>query len=218
MPAFLAPLAISGIAALAGALGGRNKTATQSSTTTDNRTQNVDLYNLPILSDEASSGFGTAINALINRVGTGTNLSGYKATGLRALNMQSDMRQKLLERILAQRGLSYSPAAAAISMRSADADAGKQFDFLNSIPLLQRQLEGEDAMNLVRAASAMPTGNRQVGTTTTSGTSSTQGTATQPGDVLGGLFSGLGQGIASTYGYNWQMDELMKRYPGLAKG
>ena len=215
MPAFLAPLAISGISALAGLLGNRKKTATQESTTNSSNTQNVDLYNLPVMSDEASSGFGVGINNLINQVNKGTDFRGYAASGVRNINRQADIKQKLLQRSLAQRGLSYSPAGAALEARAADENAGQTFDFLNSIPMLQRQMQSEDINNLIRAAAAVPTGNRQFGTTTQTGTSRTTGTATQPGDMLGGLFSGLGQGIASTVGYNWSMQELMKRYPGL---
>lgn len=221
MAAAAFPLVISGISALQGLLGGRKKTATQNqnSVTNSSQTQNVDLYNNPILSDEAASGYGAGINALINQLQRGTDLTGYKAAGLRTLNKQAEMKQKLLQRTLAQRGLSYSPAGAAIEARNADANAGEQFDFLNSIPMLQRQLQSEDATRLVQAASAMPVGNRQTGTTTSTGTSTTNstGTATQPGDMLGGLFSGLGQGIASTYGYNWQMAELAKRFPSLVQ-
>jgi len=223
MPAFLAPLAISGISALAGLLGNRKKTATQESTTSGTSTQNVDLYNNPILSDEASSGYGAAINALLNRLNTGSDVSGYRASGLRELNRSGEMQKKLLSRTLAQRGLSYSPAGAAISSRMDDTQQGRILDFENSIPLLQRQLQQEDIMSLIQGASAMPVGNRQTGTTTVTNNSRTTGTATQPGDMLGGLFSGLGQGIASTYGRNWALDEALKRYglsnvPGVGGG
>ena len=218
MPAFLAPLAISGISALAGLLGNRKKTATQESTTNSSSTQNVDLYNNPILSDEAASGYGVGINNLINQVNKGTDFRGYAASGVRNINRQSEIKNKLLQRTLAQRGLSYSPAGAAIEARAADETAGQTFDFLNSIPMLQRQMQGEDINSLIRAAASMPVGSRQTGTTTQTGTSTTKGTATQPGDMLGGLFSGLGQGIASTVGYNWSMQDLMKRYPGLLPG
>ncbi len=214
----LLPLAITGISALSSLLGGRKKTATQSSTTNSTNTQNVDLYNLPVMSDEASSGFGVGINQLINQVTGDPDLRGYTAQGLRTINKQSDIKRKLLERTLSQRGLAYSPAGAAIQARSDDETTGQTFDFLNSIPLLQRQLQSESIMNLIRAASAVPTGSRQVGTTTQTGTSTTQGTTTQPGDMLGGLFSGLGQGIAATWGKNWALDQAMKRYPNLFSG
>lgn len=222
MPAFLLPLALTGISALSGLLGGRKKTATQQQDTVSNSTstQNVDLYDNPIFSDEQSTGYASAINALLNQLNGGTDLTGYKATGLRELGRQKEMQQKLLQNNLAARGLNNSPAAAAILARNEDAAAGREFDFVNSIPLLQRQLTGETALNLVRAASSMPTGSHRTGTTTqtTTGRSSTTGTATQPGDMLGGLFSGLGQGIAATWGKNWALDEAMKRYPNLFGG
>ena len=36
--------------------------------------------------------------------------------------------------------------------------------------------------------------------------------------MLGGLFSGLGQGIASTFGYQYALNDLMKRYGITAPG
>lgn len=199
-------LGITGLSALAGLFGNRKKTSTQQQTQNQqySNTQNVDLYDNPILSGEAQSGYSSAINALLNQMQQDPDLRGYTASGLRNISRQSDLSSKLLERTLAQRGLSNSPAYAAIMARNQDAQSGQTLDFLNSIPLLQRQFTNENAMNLVRAASAMPVGTRRTGSTTTSGSSTgtTTGTATQPGDRLGGLFSGLGQGIASTFGYN----------------
>lgn len=221
MPAWLVPLAISGISALSGALSNRKKTATQESTTTQRGSSFTDLYDLPMLSNEAATGFGTGLNSLINRVGRGVDISGLRSSGIRDINRSGDLQSRALERMLAARGLSNSPAAAAIGARQEDERTGKLFDFIQSLPLLQRQLESEDAMNLVRAASSMPIGTHRTGTTTTEGTSTSTGTATQPGDVLGGLFSGLGQGIASTWGYNYALDELMRKYglanPGTSK-
>lgn len=209
-------LGITGISALAGLLGNRKKTATQTqdSTTTQSGTQSMDSYETPMLSGDAMTGYSQGINALLNRLRSSTDLTGYKASGIRDIGRQSQIQQRMLERNLAARGLNNSPAAAAIEARSADATSGKMLDFLGSLPLLQRQLESEDANNLIRAASSIPVGRHLQSTATSSGTSNTKGTmtSTQPSDMLGGLFSGLGQGIASTFGYNAALQDAMKRY------
>ena len=212
-------LGITGISALAGLLGNRKKTTTQTqdSTTTQSGTQSMDSYETPMLSGDAMTGYSQGINALLNRLRSSTDLAGFKASGVRDIGRQQQIQQRMLERNLAARGLNNSPAAAAIEARSADASSGRMLDFLGSLPLLQRQLESEDAGNLIRAASSIPVGRHSQSTATSSGTSRTQGTATNtdPGNMLGGLFSGLGQGIASTFGYNAALSDAMKRY-GLA--
>ena len=215
MPAFLAPLAITGISALSSWLSNRKKTQQQESTTNSSQTQNVDLYNMPTFSEEQSTGMGVALNNLINQARRGTSIEDYKMAGLRNFGRQNEMRRNLLRQGLASRGLGASPAAAAIEARSEDTAQGGLFDFLNSLPLLQRQMVAEDSNNLLRGVASIPTGSRQFGSTTSTGTSTTKGTATTPGNQLGGLFSGLGQGLASTWGYQDQLNQLAKQFPSL---
>jgi hypothetical protein len=214
MPAFAIPLAISGISALAGLLGNRKKQATQDSTTTQNTsgTENYDNYNTPILTPEAMQAYSTLFPQLQNRIQSGADLSGYTASGLRNITNTGENARNRIVQNLAARGLTNSPASAAIIARQGDTQAGETANFLNSVPLLQRQMQGQDLDQLLRAASALPTGMRQQGSSTRTGTSTsnTRGTVTQPSDMLGGLFSGLGQGLASTYGYNWALEQRKK--------
>ena len=217
MPIPLAiPLAITGISALAQMFGNRKKTSQQTQQTNQQSTstQNFNVSDLPAFGAEQQTGIGVGLNSLINRVAGGTDLEGYKATGRRALAASSRGREAMVSRLMAQRGLGSSPASAAILARGADEDFGKYLDFENSLPQLKRQQESEDAMNLIRAVSSVPTGTNRTGqtTTNTNTTGNTTGTVTQPGDMLGGLFSGLGQGIAGTFGYNSALDELSRRF------
>jgi len=214
MAAFAIPLAISGISALAGILGNRKKSATQENTTTQNSsgTQLTDSSSTPMLTPEALGAYSQLFPALQNRVQQGADISGYRDAGLRNINSSGEGARNRIIQALAARGLSNSPASAAILARQGDAQASESSNFLNNIPLLQRQMQGQDLDQLLRAASALPTGMRNVGSVSTTGsaTSKSTGTATQPGDMLGGLFSGLGQGLASTFGYQWALDQRKK--------
>jgi len=213
MAAFI-PLAISGITALASLLSSRKKQATQESSTTQNSsgTQFTDSSSMPLLTPEAQGAYSQLFPALQNRVQQGADLSGYRDAGLRNINTTGEGARNRLTQALAARGLSNSPASVALMARQGDAQASESSNFLNNIPLLQRQMQGQDLDQLLRAATALPTGMRNSGATTTTGTATSRstGTTTQPSDMLGGLFSGLGQGLASTYGYQWALDQRKK--------
>ncbi len=214
MPFPFIPLAITGISALASLLGNRKKQATQENTTTQNSsgTQFTDSSSTPLLTPEAQGAYSQLFPALQNRVQQGADLSGYRDAGLRNINTSGENSRNRIVQALAARGLSNSPASAALIARQGDAQASESSNFLNNIPLLQRQMQGQDLDQLLRAATALPTGMRNQGSVTTTGnaTSTSKGTATQPGDMLGGLFSGLGQGLASTFGYQWALDQRKK--------
>lgn len=215
LPAFAIPLAISGISALSGWLGGRKKTSTQtgSSTSNLNSTDSYDQSNMPMLTPEAMQAYSALMPSLLNRVNQDPNLSGYSASGLRSIGQAGDTARGRITQMLAQKGLGSSPAAAALFARQGDSQAAEEANFRNSIPLLSRQMQGQDLDQLLRAASALPTGMRQTGTTTRTGTNvtNTTGSVTDPGNPWGGLATGFGQGLASTYGYNWALEQQKKQ-------
>ena len=207
MPFPFIPLAISGISALAGLLGNRKKTATQSSTN-ESRFNSTDSYSnttTPQLLPEAQRALETLIPGLLNRVNQSADLRGYRDIGLRNIASSGDNARIRLGQMLAARGLNNSPAGAAILARQEDAQSKDTSDFYNSIPLLQRTMQGQDLDQLMKIASILPAGSTQIGTSnrtgTTTGTST--GTSTQPGNMLGGAVEGLGQGLAATFGYRW---------------
>lgn len=205
---FFIPALIAGVGALAGALGNRSSKSTSDvsskTDTTNDSTQNVDLSNMPNYTPEMAAYRDQILNALRNRFISGTDLSGYTTSSLQNINAASDLRTKAMNNILAARGLSNSPVSANALGRIESGRIGEQLNFMNSIPLLQRQLQGEDLDQFSQFFSSLPVGTRQTGTTTlhSTGTQNTTGTQTntQPGNVLGGLFSGLGAGLAATLG------------------
>lgn len=214
MPAFLVPLAIAGISALSSYLSNRKKKTDQTGSSTSNlySTDTYDQSNMPMLTPEAMQAYSALMPNLLNRVNQDPNLSGYSASGLRNINSAGDTARGRITQMLAQKGLGSSPAAAALFARQGDSQAAEEANFRNSIPLLSRQMQGQDLDQLLRAASALPTGMRSTGTSTRTGTNvtNTTGSVTDPGNPWGGLASGLGQGIASTYGYQWALDQQRK--------
>ncbi len=202
------PLVLSGVSALAGLFGNREKKTTTDQTsntnTSNNATQNVDLSNTPQYTPEMAAYRDQILNALRNRLVGSTDLSGYTTSGMQQINQGADLRRKALENILASRGLSNSPSAANAVGRTESGRIGEQVNFMNSIPLLQRQLQGEDLNQFGQFFSSLPVGTRQTGTTTLASTgqsnTTAHGTTTQPSDMLGGLFGGLGAGLAATIG------------------
>lgn len=224
------PLAISGISALAGLFGNRKQKQEQQTsssidqTTTGSSNQLVNLLNAPEYTPEMAAVRDQILNMLMGRVSSSTDLTGYTTTGLQDINRGSDLKRRTMENVLASRGLSYSPSTAHSVGRVESDRIGEQISFLNQIPLLQRQLQGEDLSALGDFFSRLPVAQRQSGvtnlntTSTTKGTSTGSSTTTQPGNMMGGLFSGLGSGIASTYGYQWGLDEAAKRGLGTRTG
>jgi hypothetical protein len=211
MAAFAIPLALTGLSALSGFLSNRKKKQEQESTSTSNinTTDTFDQSNMPMLTPEAMQAYSSLMPHLLNRVNQDPNMSGYAASGLRNIGSAGETARGRITQMLAQKGLGNSPAAAALFARQGDAQSGQEADFRNSIPLLSRQMQGQDLDQLLRAASALPTGMRSTGTSTRTGTNvtNTTGSVTNPGDPWGGLTSGLGQGLASTFGYKWALDQ-----------
>lgn len=217
------PLILGGVSALAGAFGNRKNTTTQQqdSSSTTNRdetsTQDVDLSEMPEYTPEMQSILSLLTNTLRNRMLGSTDMSGYTTQGLQKINQGADLKRRAMENILAARGLSYSPAAVTPMGRIESGRIGEQINFLNQIPLLQRQLQGEDIDAFSKFFTSLPVGNRKTGTTTqrTFGTTNTtgqqSGSTTQPGNILGGLFTGLGSGLAMGFGMQNNDSGIKKR-------
>jgi hypothetical protein len=206
----LAPLLIAGFSAAAGALGNRgrtNESAQQSDSNTDSHgSQNSwisDQYNeTPTMDPIQGAIRDYLLGQFGNRVKDGTDLSGYAGQGLRQINQGGDARTRAIQNIMASRGLSFSPIAGK-TLAAADSERiGQQVNFANTLPLLKRQMQGEDLAAFANFFRSLPTGKSgnsframdsyqenhgaQHGTGT--------GTNTQPGNILGGA---LGGGLAA---------------------
>lgn len=135
---FLAPLAISGISALAGGLANKAKTSTATSTPTLQGGQQA-LYNQLLTQQAGMMG--------------GPSLGGYQASSEDDINHMAQLQQKNLQETLAARGIT-GPAANYAAGRVDNSRFAQISKLRQSLPLLQQQF-GTDAINagsnLVRA-------------------------------------------------------------------
>jgi len=213
MAAFILPI----ISGLAGLFGNKNKTSQESKfNTTENVSGQQTASTRPDLNPLQQRLIDMFSQGAQNMYQRGLDTSGYQATGLRNINDASDIQQKLMENILAQRGLSYSPAAATSLSGIEQGRAHEISQFMNSIPLLQRQMQQQDIGQLMQAFGAQPYGSTQTGTSNqTINRSGTQtGATTQSGSPWAGLFGGLGAGLAgpSSGGSGSNLDAILKSF------
>lgn len=161
----LAQLLISGAAGIGGALSNRSKTYNGTSTSTSSSTG----------TPEAEALNGALLKMIQSRMTSSADLSGYQNQGIQNINKTFGDARLGLDADLMGRGLSTSPAALNPLSRF-EAGRGQAISsFTNSLPLLQRDLQGQD-MDLASRYYAM-----QPRTTTTTGT----GTQQYPGNAAG---------------------------------
>jgi hypothetical protein len=200
----MASLAIPLISGLAGLFGGgtQQKQATsQQSSGTQTTAGTTSQSTTPELSSEQQQLSNAYGEGLINQYNQGTNLSGYEASGLQNIQSSNAAAAKATNNQIAARGLSFSPAAATENTAE-NINAGNQTSsFLNSLPLLQKQLTSQNLQQLIGGFSALPTAVSSNGTSNQTQTSntSTTGNGAISGNPTAGLFSGVGAGLAATY-------------------
>lgn len=209
MSAFIAPI-ISGLAGLAG--GGvqqkvnTNTSQNQQGSTEQNQqgqTSGTVNPNLSPLQQQLSSLFGQQAT---NLASSSTNLAPYTAGGLQQIQGQGGANNQILQNLMASRGLSYSPAGTAAQAQNTLNTGNQANTFLQSIPLLQRQLQQQSLSGLISSFGALPTGTSSTGASSAfgSGSSQSSGQANQnstiSGNPLGGLLGGLGAGLFAPSG------------------
>ncbi len=209
MAAFVAPI-ISGLAGLFGG-GQQQKTQTQS-TQNQNSTQSQQGQNYTSGSTTPDlSPFQQQLAQLFTQgasdlYGSSTNLQPYTTQGLQQIQGQGGANQQTISNILAARGLSASPASGTALTQNTLNTGNQANSFLQSIPLLQRQLQTQGLSGLISAFGALPTGVTSTGSNISSNNAQAQGTAqgnstqTISGNPLGGLFGGVGAGLLAPGG------------------
>jgi hypothetical protein len=231
MASFIAPI----IGGLAGLFGGGNQQKTKTSGTIGNTqsgtfnqtgsttgaTQNV--HNLSPLQQTLAQQFTSGAQKL---AGSAADMTGYTSKGLEDINQGAQSNTNIINNMLASRGLSFSPAAATTQTQNLANTQNQNANFLQQIPLLQRQLQEQANTGLERAFSTLPVDTSQTtqGTTNQSGSTSQQGTQTQQGtnlvsgNPMGGLFSGLGAGLTNPIGNSSNLAEILARLFGGGSG
>lgn len=179
MPAFLLPLAIAAAgSAIGGALSNKKsaRTGTQSNTTTTTFNEPAEYRTL-----------GDLLRSRIeNRLRSSVDLGGYEAQGLTGINDAFAGAQTALNADLTSRGLATSPIAATAGT-NLQAERGTNIaQFLNQLPLLRRQMEGEDLNAANAFYQARPRGT----------TVSQHGTQIVPGSAAGSAFGSAAEMLA----------------------
>lgn len=191
MPFFI-PALISGISALAGGLGNRKSVQQQQSTST----QNVDSSTMPIYDSKTGIVRDRLLNEYLSRLeSTPDFIQNYLTKGTQNINRASDIASRVAENVVRARGLGRTTAGTVPVIGRDVQRAYSIADLENTAPLMERQFDQENLLNLSNFFSKLPTGSRTMGTTTTN----TQGSVTNPGNVLGGAVGGLGAALGGLY-------------------
>lgn len=203
MASLIAPI-LTGISGIAGLLGGgtQQKSATsQTSSGTQNTTGSSASSTTPNLSPIQQSLINQFTAGAENLANQGTNLQPYEASGLQQIGQTGNTNQQNISNTLAAKGLQYSPAAGNAYTQNTINTGNQQSQFLNQIPLLQRQIQQQNIQGLESAFQVQPTATSSTGTQNQTQTSNqtTTGNGALSGNPAAGLFSGLGAGLAATY-------------------
>lgn len=201
MPAFLAPILASAIPAIAGLFGGRKQNETQQTQNTsqnfNNNFSNTSTPNLNPFQQQLAQMF---TQGAMDQYKSGTNLTPYTQQGMQQIAGQGAANNKMISNILAQRGLSFSPAAATGLTANALNTGGAMNNFMAGIPLLQRQMQQEDLNGLMKAFAVQPYGTTNNGTQSGTSTGNMTGSGTTFGNPTAGFFGGLGAGLFAPNG------------------
>ncbi len=142
-------IASAGIGAIGGALGNTQGARTSTST--------------PTIAPGYQSLAQLLQQRAMQRLNTDTNLSGFQSTGLENIGQSFRNAQTGLNANLTARGLATSPVAAAAQARLGVAQAGQNAQFMNTIPLIQRQFQNEDMANALGQVTQLGRGTSNVG-------------------------------------------------------
>lgn len=188
---------VSGLAGLFAGNATKNTSGTTSGTVSQSgSSSNTTTPNLSPLQQQLANQF---VNQSTNLANQDPNLTGYTASGLQTINQSGNAASAALRNSLASRGLSFSGAGANAETENTLNSINQGQQFLNQIPLLQRQLQQQNIQGEEAAFGALPTGVTSSGSN--SGTQTTNASQNQtvstPGGGLAGLFGGIGAGLAA---------------------
>lgn len=164
--------------------------------------------NLSPLQQALMKSFTSGASDLYNQ---STNLKPYTDSSLENIAGSAQGTDTAIQNQLAARGQQFSPSAGTAQTQNTLNTANQNTQLLNSVPLLQRQLQQQALQQLMGAFQVLPTGTtttssgqtnqsgtqNQSGQTTANqqGTSSSQGTQGTYGNPTAGLIGGLGSGL-----------------------
>ena len=223
---------VLGMQALSGILGGRKAartgttdittTGTETSGVTGRETQTFDLSTLPQLMPEIQKLISPLSSILMQRLTSPIDLAGYTGAGIKNINQAAEARTKALNQVLASRGLTYSPTAGVANIAAESGRLSDISNFVSQLPMLQRQMQGEDINNLLNLIRAVPVGERKTGTQiddiirniTSTSMGRRYGVGVEPGSVLAEGVSVPSSLLAALYG----LGKIPKTWGGFLGG
>lgn len=181
------PAVLGGAAAVGGAL--ENTKGARTTTTT------------PTIAPEYKTLADLLRSRAEDRLRSNLDMSGYTASGISGINDVFKGLQQSSANNLTARGLATSPIAGVVGTNLDLARGGNIVDFLNTIPLLQRQFQNED-MGIAQNVLGLGRGTTSVG----------------PGSVAAGAInSGVGS-VAKLLGLLHGQGVFGSKTPGLGTG
>lgn len=203
MAGFIVPLVAGLGSALTGLFGSKNSGQQQtggSQTTNQGQTTTGATSTTPVLSDLQrrladiyTQGYGDLL--------ANADLGGYSSVGQQAIAGQGNANRQIINNLMAARGLSFSPAAAAPLTQNLLNTGNQLSNFTSQIPLLQRQLKQQSLEGVVNAFRSLPTASTSSTSQTGSGFSHVDqfGNVTTSGNPVAGALSG---GLAGLFAPN----------------
>lgn len=206
-----APWIIQGLGFLGGILGNRGQKQQQTSQTQSNSGSNFKTSNAtgssvnPLLAPGYAEYINNIKDKYLGLINTDPNLTGYTASGVSDINNTSNAQRAAIEANLASRGVTGPAASTSLNANDANRFANIT-KFKQTIPLLSRQLQQDTLDKALGVFNAMPRGTYtetaggSEGFENQFGNQATQGTTTQPGNMLGGGIGNLANLMAFLYG------------------
>ena len=185
------PLIASGISALGGLFGNRRSTQQQ----TGLQNTNSSSLTMPAFTAEGTGVLYPLADKFLENLSSDTDLSGYRNAAVGGINHLADVKRRASEENYAARGV-FGPA---VGTAENTINAGRISDITKvnqSIPLLQQQILQSKLQQGIDLFRSIPEGTNTQGYQNIA----QQGTITDPGNLLAGLFGNLGPVLAQLFG------------------
>jgi hypothetical protein len=190
---FFVPALMTGISALAGAMGNRSQTQQQESSTTSNQNQTT----RPIYDDKQAAIRDFMLQALMGNVENSPQLgNAFLDSSIRGINQQYGAGVNGILQLMVSRGLGRTSAGIAPEMALEGNRMGAIAQAYGQVPMVNYETNRNALGDLASFFSSLPVATNTTGTTT----SNTKGTATTPGNMLGGSLGNGAQMAAFLYG------------------
>jgi hypothetical protein len=192
MAGFALPLIMQGASLLGGLFGNKKQTQTQ----TQNQNSSYNNTNRPVYDDNILNLRNRLAAEYMSNLENGpADMNGEIINSLGNFNRAGDQSSRLMENILASRGIRGPAAGYALSMPRINQQM-QSANYLNSVPQMMEQRRFNNLGQSSQFLQSLPYGQNQSGTSNSQST----GTQTTPSNTLSGGFQSLADMLAYQYG------------------